>query len=283
MNVRPTKTMLSAAHEFIMDTVYGCGSGVLRVVGMRAWARYLKSARALHVLHLHIDHLRLATEDTQKSLKHMTDDLINEQSELDRAIFDVKVMTKSRIEERKLRAMRMGVPLKYKPEDVLLWMNDYSELQRIEDLRICKMKVRRLENRIRKLQFVKNQLQFKQVAFEDVLSTSELAEDLDRVATQLEESNSIDLSHLLNDIVHKVYKLNEEIEESVVQTGELQREVDDIVGEIAPKRSRKMTKMDSAETQDILNLIFETTEAPVPVRADAGREAGRAEAVALLA
>jgi division protein CdvB (Snf7/Vps24/ESCRT-III family) len=119
--------------------------------------------------------------------------------------------------------------------------------------------LRRLENRIKKIQYVKHQLQSRQVAFEDAIANSELAEDLDRVAILLEESNELDLNPLLNNIMNSIYRLNETMEESIDQTESLQNENDEAIQSVTSYAS----KQSKDDVQDLLELIFQTTEIPV--------------------
>jgi hypothetical protein len=115
----------------LLDLAYGCVSGVLRLAGQRYWARYVLSARVIQSVRTHVGRLQNAVDDVQRQLKLLTDDLCVEQTKLEHALQDVRSMTEKRIEEKRTRAYRIGIPFQYKTSDVFMWMNDYSEIETI--------------------------------------------------------------------------------------------------------------------------------------------------------
>lgn len=252
-----------------VNGLYGCGSGIMRAVGQNAWSRYILAARALSVIHTQSALLQNTIEETQTKLKIMTDELAVHQAMLDSAIHDVREMAENRIEEKRIHAERMGTTFVFNRSEVLVWMNDYSEIRRIEELRVLKMQCRRLELRVTKLHAAKIQLQTTQAAFGDMICNAELAEDFERITERLDETNTTHLDPLIHDMMMKVYNITDVMQESAEKNREMVAEMDQML-ESMPDR----VKPGVEETKDIIELVFQTTEAPV-----LRRRAAKAEAV----
>lgn len=249
--------VVDKAVEKAMDSVYGCGAGVLRTFGLNAWSRWILNARTTALVRAQLELLETTLDKTRQKLKELTDEMHEEQVELDASLLAVRRMSNKRLEERRVRAERMGVPFTFKKSDLLMWMNDYAEIQKIEDLRVHKMRYRKLEKRVRKLHTAMLQIQQQQAAFEDVLGNSDLIHDVEFIADQLKESNSVNLNLLVTDLVNKAYKITDDMNEARDTAAELTDEMK-IASDILPERQ----PMSKEEAMDIVDLIFQSTEAP---------------------
>lgn len=231
----------------VTNSAYGCAAGMLRALGQHAWSRYVLTYRALAVVRSQSALLRCTIEETQLKLKLMTDELAREQTQLDAATYDVRNMAKTRIRERKARAEMLGQSFTYRNEEVLVWMNDVYEIQRINEMRALHMKCKRLHTRVRKLHAAKHELHLKQAAFEDAICHAELADDFERITDRLDEANTARLDPLIMDILHKVYAMADTMAESADSTKELVAEMD---------RSTEAIQDSREYGKDVVDLVF---------------------------
>lgn len=261
-----------------MNGVYGCGSGVMRVLGQTAWSRYIANARIIAVMKDQSERLQKSIDDTQSKLKNLRDELRVEEGYLDAAVSDVRAMSNKRIHERRVRAERMGITFTYKKTDLFTWMNDHYEIKRIDELRMLKMRCSNLKKAIEKLHAANHDMQLKQAEFENTVCNAELSDDFERIADTLNAANNLTLDKLLTDMMIKAYKLADAMEASADRTRELAAENAAVLNAV-PAASR----MNKDEEQDIIDLIFETTvvppprQAPVPAAAAAVTPAAQPE------
>lgn len=244
-----------------MSGVYGCGSGVMRVLGQNVWSRYIANARIIAVMKDRSERLQKTIADTQYELKNMRDELAIQETYLDAAVSDVRAMSNKRIHERRVRAERMGVPFTYKPTDLFTWMNDHYEIARIDELRMIKMKCSSLKKQIKAMHDANHEMQRKQAEFENTVCTAELSDNFERIADTLNEANNVTLDRLLTDMMMKAYKLTDAMQEAADHTRELAAENDAVLSAVSSSSSSRMNR---DEERDIIELIFETTVVPPP-------------------
>ncbi len=240
--------------------MYGCGSGVMYAVGLRAWSRYVLSARTLTLITEQTALFQVAVDETLIKLKHMTDDLTREQARMDAVLFDVRRMTHKRVEERRVRAERMGMPFTYRKSDVFMWLNEFDEIQKLQELRSCKVKCKRLKARVSNLQKAKFHLQQKLASLENALSNAELVEDFESIMKILEEADNVQMDPLVNQLMSTMMSFADVVADSAARTKELDAEMDDVVTGL----SVPDVKMSDDEAQDIIDMIFASADAPPP-------------------
>lgn len=268
--------VVDRALQRAVDSAYGCGAGVLRAVGLNALSRRILNARTVALVRAHLDLMEATLETNKHKLKELKDEMYAEQLEMEAAVQAVRRMSQRRVEERRLRAERAGVPFVHKKGEELKWMNDYEEIRRIDDLRAHKMRYRQLEKRVNKMHAAMLTIQQQQAAFEDVLGNSDLISDLELITEQLNESNSLLLDPLVAELVTKAYRIFDDVSEAQDRAAELADEVRAVQDALPDRRP-----MSADEERDIIDLIFESTEAPrAAVAAAPGRAQRAAELVA---
>jgi len=242
-----------------ISSVYGCGAGILRAVGQNAYAKYILSVRTVSIMEHRVALLQAAIRETQDGLKCMIDDMNREEALLASAVMDAREMATKRIEQRREHAERMGSTFVYRKEDLFIWMNDYEEIQRIEDVRIHKMMYDRMRTSIGKMQATKHELQTKQAFYERLIGEAQMLGYYDRIAETLEDANSVIMDNLFDDMLNKVMRYTDALQETEMHTKEAEEEVKMMLSALPGKKD-----LTPNERNDIIDMVFETTTFPSP-------------------